>query len=165
MLNAQKLTAVQENIGLFGLLRFKTHRLVPIGCINKVTTEPLDRSAEGYSHQRDFGLLSELFFSSDPVYNLHTDDNLLILHMPSRQVTFRLIKASLSLSFFSPFVNRMDFLIFFSLTGEEWERSDTGHSRSFKCERLRLIMTDKCEPAQTGPSSLLFTQRGHTPLS
>lgn len=123
-LNAQKFTAAQENIDLFGLLRFKTHRLAPIGCINKVTTDRLERSAEGYSHQRDFGLLSELFFSSHPLCTLHLHDGLLILHVPSIQVTLILMK-DLLVFIFHPLCPRMDF--FFSAdrwgVGAQWHRS------------------------------------------
>lgn len=50
------------------------------------------------------------------------------------------------------------FVLFGPVICEQWERDDTGHGRSFKLKRLRVIMEDKCEPVLTGLSLLLFAK-------
>lgn len=50
------------------------------------------------------------------------------------------------------------FVLFGPVICEQWERDDTGHGRSFKLKGLRVIMADKCEPALTGLSLLLFAK-------
>lgn len=141
MLNAKRFTVGQENIVcLFG---FKTSLHVSIKSPQTLWTDWLP--LEGL-----WPVVFQLWPTTGCVFC---------------QYFFIYFVVRLIVSFFPPlFLFQYGFLfILLLLISEEWEHCDTGHSRSFKCKRLCVIMTDKCEPAQTGLSSLLFTQRGHTP--
>lgn len=45
-----------------------------------------------------------------------------------------------------------------------WERSDMGQSRSFDMQRLCVIMEDKCKPAWSRLSLLLFAEGSNPPF-